>query len=724
VRIIRSTALLVLVAGWPGGAPSAHAAGGPAALSRTPVAERSGWRRYILDSHTEHVLPRRVIVEGDAGAVSDPDALMAADGRVATLRSTGLRRPRLMLDLGVNVGGRVEVGVVQSHGATIHLAYAEARRWLTEQGDMVPAITIGANDDPDGRTDDITAAAPTRFTSPGVRGAQRWILLQLQGRGSASIDYVRVRVTHVRPEARDYVGRFLSSDDLLNRTWWGAAYTWNVASFSDPRRGGKVVVTDAGKRDRLAWLGDMVIAGEIAAYSHRLSLPIMRDTLELFSCQQYADGYIPMASDVHVVCDEPGPPDGPPPGTSAVLQAVRLPSYTACWVIGLAEFVQLSGDRAFGRKMLPVVRRAIGYFGRNRDATGMFRTGGPAEPVVINWHPLDVAVGHDAHTQALWYRALGDAAELEELLGADVGAAQRLRAEAADLQAATIASLWDERVGALRGNTLDPLDNHTLDAQVEGAVGGLLDEARSRRALAFVDARLQSPYGSLNGEFDADPFMSQYISPFVSSSELFARFERSDGVGAVGLLRRLYGYMVTHDPASTMWEKLNRDGTPASSSPIGAGRGIIPDNLFLLGRGMTSLAHPWSGAPVPALSKYVAGLQQVSLGWRRWRVAPQPVDLRWAQGQVGTPMGVLAARWARGDGDRWLRMTVTAPRRTSGTVAVPLLGRARTIARDGRVVWRAGRPRRAVDARAEGDSVVFVQRGRRSTYAWGTAPSR
>ncbi|MDX6679001.1 MAG: hypothetical protein QOE31_3053 [Solirubrobacteraceae bacterium] len=724
MRSIWSTALLALVAVALGGAASADAARGPAALSRTPVAQRSGWHRYVLDSPTEHVLPRRVIVEGDAGAVSDPDALKAADGRAATLRSTGLRRPRLVLDLGVNVGGRVEVGVVQSDGTTIHLAYAEARRWLTEQGDMVPAITLGANDDPDGRTDDISATGPTQFVSPGVRGAQRWILLQLQGRGSVSIDYVRVRVTHVRPAARDYVGRFLSSDDLLNRTWWGAAYTWNVASFSDPRRGGHVVVTDAGKRDRLAWLGDMVIAGEIAAYSHRLALPIMRDTLALFSCQQYADGYIPMASDVHLVCDEPGPPDGPPPGTSPVLQALRLPSYTACWVIGLAEFVQLSGDREFASKMLPVVRRAIGYFERNRDATGMFRTGGPTEPVVINWHPLDVAVGHDAHTQALWYRALGDAAELEQLLGAGLGAAQRLRAEAAALQQATIANLWDERVGALRLNTLDPLDNHTHDAQVEGALDGLLDADKARRALAFVDSMLRSPYGPLNGEFDGDPFMSQYISPFVSASGLFARFERGDGVGAIGLLRRLYGYMVTHDPASTMWEKLNRDGTPASSSPLGAGRGIIPDNLFLLGRGMTSLAHPWSGAPVPALSKYVAGLQQVALGWRSWRVAPQPVDLRWVQGQVGTPRGALAARWARGKGDRWLVITVTAPRRTSGTVAVPLLGRARIIARDGRIVWRAGRPRRGVDARAEGDSVVFVQRGRRSTYAWGSVPAR
>src|SRR5206468_2698867 len=80
---------------------------------------------------------------------------------------------------------------------------------------------------------DITAAGDWR--SPGIRGAQRWIALQLQSAGTVSIDYVRVREEHLRPSVGDYTGHFLSSDDRLNRVWYAGVYTFALDSFKDLR---------------------------------------------------------------------------------------------------------------------------------------------------------------------------------------------------------------------------------------------------------------------------------------------------------------------------------------------------------------------------------------------------------------------------------------------------------------------------------------------------------
>jgi len=109
---------------------------------------------------------------------------------------------------------------------------------MTPRGDTGgAAFSFGVNDDPDGRTDLIDTAAPGEFRSPGIRGAQRYISIQLEGPGTATIDYVRVRTEHLRPGPRRYGGYFLSSDGLLNQIWYASAYTFAMDSVRDLRPG-------------------------------------------------------------------------------------------------------------------------------------------------------------------------------------------------------------------------------------------------------------------------------------------------------------------------------------------------------------------------------------------------------------------------------------------------------------------------------------------------------
>jgi len=133
--------------------------------------------------------------------------------------------------------------------------------------------------------------------------------------------------------------------------------------------------------------------------------------------------------------------------------------------------------------------------------------------------------------------------------------------------------------------------------------------------------------------------------------------------------------------------------------------------------GHVGLAHAWSTA-VPALSSQLLGVTPAADGYRTWAVRPQPVDVRWAQGDVPVPGGELSTRWRRGAGDRSFVLTVEAARHTSGTVAVPLLGADRTIAMDGRIVWSGGRPTAGVHATRAGDAVEFTGLTGAHTFAW------
>lgn len=449
--VIAALGLLVpadLAAGAPGadaassGAPGRSAAApaiaaaargcGATCRSRRPLAERSGWRRYVLDDQDGVVYPRRVSVVGDGSRIANPGGLKAPGGGVTTITASGRGEPRLVLDLGLNTVGWVEVGVARGDGATVRVAYSESRRELDEDGDF-SGNDLTYSNDPDARSEEIVSrpGGPTRWRSPGVRAGVRWMLVQLQGAGTASIDYVRIHVTSFRPQVDDYVGRFLSDDDLLNRQWYAGAYTYNAATRSDLPSRSPMVITDGIKRDGLLWEPDLFM-NATSWYTTRQAPKLLRNSLRSFSCQQYPDGYLPMATEPRQSClDGPGPPDGPPddPDLHVLIKIGRLGAAVADWPIALDDYLQHTGDRAFARRMLPVARRTAGFFAAH-SPRGLYVTGKAFGGVEINWHPFDTAAGEDGYTNGKIYEALRALARLERRVGAGPAAAGRWERQA------------------------------------------------------------------------------------------------------------------------------------------------------------------------------------------------------------------------------------------------------------------------------------------------------
>ena len=118
----------------------------------------------------------------------------------------------------------------------------------------------------------------------------------------------------------------------------------------------------------------------VGNYSLRSAPGILRASLQAFSCLQYSDGQLSPATQIAVQC--PRDPAGARrrclavPGDRAAASDfgdLRLPQYTAAWVIALRDYYMLTGDRRFAHRMMPVVRRALAYFLAHLDG-GLYRT--------------------------------------------------------------------------------------------------------------------------------------------------------------------------------------------------------------------------------------------------------------------------------------------------------------------------------------------------------------
>jgi alpha-L-rhamnosidase len=204
--------------------------------------------------------------------------------------------------------------------------------------------------------------------------------------------------------------------------------------------------------------------------------------------------------------------------------------------------------------------------------------------------------------------------------------------------------------------------------QDANAVAVLFGVAPNEKAISILQ-RLGTALNTTNGPlaFSSGSGLSNVISPFVSGFEAQARFEVGDAVGALNLIRTVWGRMRKGSAyySGATWETLAPDATPAFGASI-------------------SLAHGWASGPTSALSKYVLGVRPVTAGYKTWLIEPQPGDVLWANGRVPTPYGSIDVEWEKQGNSFVLEFSV--PNNTSGTVGVPFNQNTGSVMLNGRNV--------------------------------------
>lgn len=235
----------------------------------TESAFQGPWEENIYAPTSRTVRPKKI--ESNGAAYTESNApVLHGNGSI------------VVFDFGLEVGGVVTLNYSTTGSGTLGLAFTEAKNWIGEWSDS----SNGAFRGPDGALYANFSAAGDgdgTYTMPEkeLRGGFRYLTIFLM-----TSDNVDVWIQDLSLELafqptwsnlRAYQGYFHSNDKLLNRIWYGGAYTLqtNAVPVNTGRQvpmledgwannctlgPGDTILVDGAKRDRAVWPGDMGIA--------------------------------------------------------------------------------------------------------------------------------------------------------------------------------------------------------------------------------------------------------------------------------------------------------------------------------------------------------------------------------------------------------------------------------------------------------------------------------
>ncbi|KAJ5554257.1 hypothetical protein N7513_004216 [Penicillium frequentans] len=661
---------------------AAHAVSGAAVFKpRYDALGGNSWHKYVRSPSDYLLKPQSILSANTTGNVTNPDGLLGGNGSPTTLtRNEGdTSVPTLVVDFGQNVVGIVSITFAGSSNSSeglpgLKLAFSETQQYLTNVSDFTRSDNMAASQKLTNGTDQI-AVANERYTwkdhtgcqynnqvcSDGVHGF-RYMKIWLDALesdspythpyGSVSISSIELEWSAYLGTPDTFTGWFECSDEDLTQWWYDGVYTADMgtdvflANETDPRNSasptleGKEVLFDGAKRDRDPYVGDLAVAALTTYLSHD-NPDATRNILADLANHQRSDGWIPPASINNYTLD--------------------LYDYPMWWVVCTANHVMYTGDTDFATQYYDVMKKTLDdYFGQNLTSNGglLNKTNGYGDYAFL---PRS---GIITYYNALYVHALKSAAHLATILG-NLADSQTWTSRASAVSENLLARNWDPAAGAFfdggpcPNEAADTICNvHAQDGNGLAVLSGSVNSSLATSLLDYYGNATSKPYG--NAFYDNDLLstgFSERVYAFISYFELAARFATpGTSSSAFEEMKRLYGWMSTHDPEITFWEGIGPNGSPYEE-------------------GFTSMAHGWSTGIVPLMSNYVLGVRPTGPGFKTWQICPviDGGDLTWARGQVGTPRGPIRVSWSKNKNGTF-GLEIEAPQGTSGVVCVPSAG--------------------------------------------------
>jgi hypothetical protein len=600
-----------------------------------------------------------IAVFSTSGAVTNPNNVLS--GQATTLAGAGAQ---IVLDFGKEVGGILSLEFTNASGSqTLGAAFSESSLYVGPNSD-----NSAGGGSSDGALA-VSVAGPSSWTSDSkyLRGGFRYVTLFMTSSGSVDVSGVSVAFSPDPERAipNQYPNYFYSNDDVLNKAWYGGAYTFqtNVILNHEGRvppapatnwdntgavgEVGNVVIVDGAKRDRTVWPGDLAISLPTGYASLHDTEAAKNAIVTLFNHQQ-GDGHLQWC----------GPPWNLDYGSDTYHMWTLYGTYLA---------YLYSGDKAWLDSVWARYKTALTYTTNKIDSKGLLNVTANSD-----WGPRVEQGGENIEANSILYAVLQGAVTLANVEG-DSASASSYAALAATLKASVNAILWDSSVGAFRD---DPSTNlHPQDGNSLAVWFGVIDDPARAKGLSYVHNENWNAIGSVTPEWGQ-------ISTFVGSMELMSHFVSGYDKRGLDMIRTMWGYMLSNPngPQSTFWESFTTDGTFASN-----GGGPAPSDSF------TSLAHGWATGPTSALTFFVLGIAPDSVLGQTYHVIPHPGDLSHVEGNLTFAAGKLVrVAYDVGAACSSFSMTVDASSNvgSTGTIAVPKLGGAKhTVTIGGAVAW-------------------------------------
>lgn len=382
------------------------------------------------------------------------------------------------------------------------------------------------------------------------------------------------------------------------------------------------VPTDCPQRDeRLGWTGDINAFGPTAAYLYDVR-GVLGSWLQDLAAEQSETGSVPW-----VVPDALSQPASPTALWSDV--AVGLP-----WTL-YQEYGDLNILRNSYASMTALTRQIAGLLDEKSLWSEGFQFGDWLDPDAPADNPAAAKTDRHLVATAFVCKTTKEMAATAKLLGLDEDAAEfaalatRVRDAFRHEYVTASGRLLNESATAYAlAITFDLLDDKQLQ-KAGGRLADIVKERGYRISTGFAGTPLVTDALSSTGHID-----TAYLMLMEKESPSFL-------------------YPVTMG-ATTIWERWDS---------------VLPDGT-VNSTGMTSLNHYALGAVADWLHRVVGGLQRVTPGYKRVRVAPQPGGgLTWARSAHDTVNGRIEVSWKIEDGD--VRLDVRVPEGVSAEVVLP-----------------------------------------------------
>ena len=384
----------------------------------------------------------------------------------------------------------------------------------------------------------------------------------------------------------EYRGSFDCSDSRLTQIWYTGAYTSHLCMQNE--------IWDAPKRDRWAWMGDLHVSGEVinTVFADRF---LMEKTLR--KLREDAQG-------------------GSPPRALPKHHVNSIPGYSCAWIAALADFQRHVGDMEFLRSEKDHLLSLLDYLRGDLDERGVFANR-HKQSVFADWSPGLSKDSLDTRraTHFFLIRAVQEAAFLFHELGDEVEAAKNSRWEG-DLKLAAQKYLLDSGMGTFG------------DRRQVNAMGVLAGVATVEQKAAIYDKVIEP--GSDAWKQVATPYYNYYI--------LQAMSELGHASAGLEFVRDYWGGMLDLG-ATTFWEAYDPSWPKADFHSHLQADDEIGTKI--------SLSHGWSSGPTAWLTETVLGVRPTSGGYKDVEIRPQLGDLKWVEGDVPTPHGILHLRVVR-----------------------------------------------------------------------------
>lgn len=410
-----------------------------------------------------------------------------------------------------------------------------------------------------------------------IRRGFRYVMLTVRNLKSAVKIYSLKAYLSTYPVAE--VGRFFSSDHMLNRIWEISQHTERLCMED--------TYVDCPAYEQTFWVGDSRNEALIN-YTTFGAYPLSKRCLRLVPKSLYRS---------------PLPESQVPSGWQNILTA-----WTLLWMLACKEYYLFTGEKDFLDEMYPHLIQTARNFRQFINDKGLLEI---EAWNMLDWAPMDTPNrGVVTHQNAFLVKALRETAEIAELLGEERDKNELL--EFADaVQDAINEHLWSEEKKAYVDSIhIDGIPSNVFSLQTQVMVY-LCDCATEERKKILEDYLLHPPQGFVK---IGSPFMSFFYF------EALARMGRIEEI--LENIRKNWGIMLDYD-ATTCWE-------------------TFPGAFDWLRKKLTrSHCHAWSAAPAFFLPSYILGVRPLAPGFRKVLIEPNLCDLKWARGTIPTPLGKI-----------------------------------------------------------------------------------